>query len=176
MSEFAEGAPEIALNDQSLAHLGRAALYEGFAKTALTLCLKALKGLNHEQWVRLERMHFKDIVKAIDQELVRFPLLRPYFEGIKENHERWRERRNFSIHASWGTDTRGKPVANCYRRKTLGDENDVVGAANDCFWLAKEARTFQYQIALLIADGSLTGGGAKGPGGKMRTPTGTVSF
>lgn len=176
MSEFAEGAFEIALTDQALSHLGRAALYDGLAKTALTLCLKALKSLSHEQWVSLERIQFKDLVKAIDQEIDKFPSLRPYFEGIKENHERWRERRNFSIHASWGADVRGKPVAYCYRRKTFGDENDVVGAANDCFWLAKEARTFQYQIALLIANGSLPGGSTEGPGGRMHTPTGTVSF
>jgi len=176
MSEFVEGAFEISLPDEALAQLGRAALYEGMSKTALTLCLKALKGLDYDQWKRLERKQFRELVGDINQELNRYPNLQPYFEGIKNNHERWREKRNFSIHACWASDSRGKAVAYCFRRKMRGDENDVISAANDCYWLAKEARTLQYQIALLIADGTLSGGQEDGPGGRMRTPSGTVRF
>lgn len=173
--DFQEGFPEIELSESALANIARAAFYENTAKTLLSLCLKALKGLDHDQWVKADRSSFTSIVDEIVKELQAWPDIAPYFEQIKHNHKKWRDQRNFVIHSNWGQNANGKTVAYCYRRKQLGDENDIVRAVNDCFWLAKETRTFQYQIALLIASGALPEG-KDSVGVIMATPSKDVRF
>jgi hypothetical protein len=173
--DFKEGFSAIELSEEALANMARAAYYETMAKTGLSLCLKALRGLNHDQWVKIDQKDFGSIVTKIETELEKWPNIAPYFEKIKHNHKKWRDQRNFVIHSNWGKNEAGKAVAYCYRSKQLGDENDIVRAVNDCFWLAKEMRTFQYQIALLIASGSLPEGD-DGAGVAMATPSKTVRF
>ncbi len=170
-----EGFPEIKLSESALANIARAAYYENTAKIALSLCLKSLKGLDHDQWVKADKNPFTWIVDEIAEELKAWPDIAPYFEQIKHNHKKWRDQRNFVIHSNWGQNATGKTVAYCYRRKQLGDENDIIRALNDCFWLAKETQAFQYQIALLIASGSLPEG-QDDVGISIKTPTKTVRF
>lgn len=171
-----DGAFAIDLSDEVLANISRAAFYEQMAKTSLSLCLKALKSLDHESWVVEDRQQFSKIVEKISNELEEFRQLAPHFEQIKQNHERWRDGRNFVVHANWGKNSIGKPVAYCYRRKRLGDENDVVRAVNDCFWLAKEARSFQYEIAKMIASGDIVVSEEDGPGVEMAVAEKFVRF
>lgn len=173
--DFKEGLPTIELSEESLANIARASYYENMAKTALSLCLKSLNNYDHDQWVKADKKSFSAIVNEIDEKLKAWPNVAPYFEQIKHNHEKWRDQRNFVVHSNWGQNSVGKTVAYCYRRKRLGDENDITRAVNDCFWLAKETRTFQYQIALLIASGALPEGD-DGAGVAMSTPSKTVRF
>lgn len=176
MAELIEGAVNIQLSEESLANIGRTALYEGFAKTALSVSLKALRQLSHDDWVGVDKKPFKWIVDEIHKELDRFPQLKAHFEAIYKSHDRWRDKRNMIIHSPWGQSELGKSLAYCYRRKIRADENDIIGAVNDCFWLAKEARSFQYQVAILIANGEINESSEDGPGILMSTPAGSVRF
>jgi len=173
---FSDGAFEIDLPNSVLANISKAAFYEQMAKTSLSLSLKVLNCLGHEDWVKVDKEQFSQIVEKIDKKLESFAHLIPYFEQIKHNHEKWRDERNFVVHANWGQNSVGKPVAYCYRRKRLGDENDVVRAVNDCFWLAKEARAFQYEIAKMIAAGDLPSSVEDGPGVEMAVADKFVRF
>ena len=174
--EFEEGPPSVALSDEWLARIGLATIYETSAKTALSISLKALSSLSHDEWIELDKRQFGQIVDQMVIALDSIPELKPYFEGIRKNHERWRDGRNFVVHANWGESALGRPMAYCYRRQQLGDENDIVRALNDALWLAREARTFQYQVALLIAKGTLREGETGSAGISMRTPSRTVHF
>ena len=156
MAEFDDwGASEILLSESSLAQIGRAAIYESQAKSHLTSSLKALQNKNFEEWLKLEKWQFLDIVKEIWGAVEKQPKIKPYFEPIKRNHERWRDSRNMIVHVVWGQNELGQAHGHCYRRNKSCDENDIVQAMNDCFWLSKKCRIFQYQVALLIAEGVL---------------------
>lgn len=172
---FEEGFPNIDLSETTLADLARATYYENMAKTLLSFCLKALKRLSHTQWARAEKKPFKTIVDEIAEELKSWPDVAPYFEQIQHKHDGWRDQRNFIVHSNWGKNSIGKTAGYCYRREQLGDENYITAAVNHCLWLAKESRNFGYQMALLIASGSLPEGN-DGVGLTMKTPLKSVHF
>ncbi|KLI63698.1 hypothetical protein [Aurantiacibacter marinus] len=149
------GPAEISLNDDHLAMIGRATALEAQAKNFLTLSLKRLRNSNHTEWIASDKKQFKQIVTDISAAVEDMPKLKEAFSCIFASHERWRDKRNLVVHATWACRPDGKPVAYCYRRSLRADENDVVNAMNDCWWLAKQCREFAQQIGEAVLSGEL---------------------
>ena len=146
------------LTDDKLAQIGIATHYEAYAKTILTVVLKSLAGLSFADWVQLEKKQFGQIVDDVSSYITADNALYEYFEIIKRRHEELRESRNFVVHAIWGQSASGLARGYCYRRKKSADENDVVRAVNDSFWLATKVHELAFQVALKIEAGALSEG------------------
>lgn len=149
------GPAEIPLDDKHLAMIGRATALEAQAKTFISLALKRLNNIDHAEWIERDKRQFGQIVDDISGAIEDKPKLKAAFSRIKSNHERWRESRNVVVHTIWGTAADGEPEAHCYRRKMSADQNDIVRAVNDCWWLAKECRHFAYAVAEAVVAGEL---------------------
>jgi hypothetical protein len=124
----------------------------------LGLVLKSLSKQSVEGWIASEKRHFKQIVDEIDTLIEPGNSLREHFDIIKHRHEDWRDSRNFVVHTVWGQSASGSARAYCRRRERLGDENDIVRAVNDTFWLASHAHNLAYQVALKIEAGEIPEG------------------
>jgi hypothetical protein len=170
---FGVSAPP--LSEQRLAQIGLATIYEARAKSDLSLVLKSLAGQSYDEWVACEKRQFKDIVDQIDDLIPPNDSLRDYFDIIKKRHEDWRDSRNFVVHTVWAQSSHGRARAYCRRRQRLGDENDIVRAVNDTFWLAGHAHQLAFQIALKIEAGEISEGGDDAKA-SMRAKSKSVRF
>jgi hypothetical protein len=177
MNETANwGAFEIKLSEEYLAMIGRATTYESMAKSLLSWSLKGLLGLSLSEWKEKDKLQFDAIVAELDEVVLQHQRLKSYFIPIKENQKKWRDSRNFVVHAIWAQDTLGEASAYCFRREKLGGKNDIVSAVNDCFCLVKHARLFNFEIAEMMANGVIKKSGQESGGLSVRTSKGSVKF
>ena len=115
------------------------------------------------------------IVAALEKLIDGTNPLCEHFEIIKSRHAELRESRNFVVHAVWAQSANGGARTYCYRRKKLGDENDIVRAVNDSFWLATKAHELAFQVALKIEAGEIAEG-TEDIGFNMCAKTRSVTF
>lgn len=60
---------EVALRDDDLARIGLAVVFESSAKSITASALRAIASLSEVEWVRLERVQFKQILETIESRL-----------------------------------------------------------------------------------------------------------
>lgn len=148
-----EAGGEVALDDDNLARIGLAVVYEAAAKTVAASALRALCTLDEAEWIKLGKVQFKQILARIskrveeidDEELSsRFATL----EAAVTDHQ---EVRNMIVHVLWGAGGRDFIGYDYTRRREL-TEADIIQAVEGCAEIKRAASWFTMRVANLIEE------------------------
>ena len=166
---------EVALRDDDLARIGLAVVFESSAKSITASALRAIASLSEVEWVRLERVQFKQILETIESrlEVINDSEVSERFGVLKLAVNNAQEARHVIVHAIWGqggeTGVRGYD----YGRERLLDSEDIALAMSGCAEIKRAASWFTMRVAILIEEGVLPER-PEGRGMKMRTLKGVV--
>lgn len=165
---------DIPLDDDSLARIGLAVVYEGNAKSVAGLALRALRSWDLDRWKRLEREPFGAIMRKLrisvneldDGELsARFADLE---SAISEHHDI----RHMIVHVAWGFGGDGF-IGYDYGRAREVTAGDIEDAVRGCAEIRRAASWFTMRVANLVEEGVLPER-TESVGAKIKTEKGSV--
>lgn len=162
---------DIALNDDSLAKIGLAVVYEASAKARSAAALRALSLIDEEGWKKLERKPFDFIIKKLLDAVMRIgdSDLSERFEQLREAVSQHHEIRHIVVHVPWGHGGDGF-VGYDYSRRVEVTSNHIDRAVIGCAEILRAASWFTLKVANLVEDGALPERG-EGAGVSVRTET-----
>ena len=145
---------------------------EASAKSSAAASLRALEALSLEDWRRLERVQFSQIMKrlfvastGLDEELTR------RLNDLEVAREIGQDMRHAILHATWG-QAAAEDIAISYdfNRKLNLDADYIGKALLSCAELKRSSHWATLRVAELVAQGILVERPA-GPGMSIRTAT-----
>jgi hypothetical protein len=168
------GGP-VALTDHQLSQIGLLAVYEASAKSTAAASLRALKMLSFEEWAKLEKVQFSQIVeKLFDASANLDGELTNRLNALKAAMIAGQEMRHAILHASWGqAGAEDFAVAYDYSRNTQLDADYIGKALEKCAELKRASHWATFRVAELVERGIIPER-LDGPGMSIRTTTRSV--
>lgn len=144
---------EVALGDDDLARIGLAVVFEAAAKAVTASALRALEALDEENWIKLERIQFKQILARICDRVdaIDDAELTVRFGEMEAAVEKSQEIRHMIVHAMWGEGGNGF-LGYDYRRQRRLDGRDIAQAVEGCAEIKRAATWFAMRVANLVED------------------------
>lgn len=146
----------VALGDDDLARIGLAVVFEAAAKSLAASALRALSSLSYDDWVKLDRMQFKQILKRIKSHVTELQdvELSLSFEELQAAINLGHDARHLVVHVAWGKGGDGL-LGYDYGRAREVTATDILNAVNRCGEIKRTAHSFTMRVANLILEGVL---------------------
>lgn len=146
----------IALDDENLARIGLATVLEAQAKSATVSVLRAVCVLSEQDWIRLEKCQFGQILTRLSERLqsLNDQEVTSRFSDLSDALNTGHESRHMVVHAVWGTGGENF-IGVDYRRGREMDAVDIQKAVDDCAEIKRAAHWLAMRVAELIIDGTL---------------------
>lgn len=147
---------EVALGDDDLARIGLAVVFEAAAKSVAASALRVLETLTEDQWKRLERVQFKQILERLRArvEQVDDVELMSRLDDLKRAVSSGHEARHVIVHVTWGAGGAGFLGYDYARDREVG-ARDIEYAVEGCAEIKRAASWFAMRVAELISEGVL---------------------
>ena len=148
--ERPDAGGEIALGDDDLARLGLAVVYESSAKAIAASALRALCSLSKDEWVKLEREKFGELLKRIFRRVEELddPELASRFGDLEHSVKQAHEVRHIVVHVLWGFGGDGFLGYDYSRGREVTPE-DIEKAMLGCAEIRRAALWFAMRVANL---------------------------
>ncbi len=146
----------VALEDDDLARIGLAVVLEAAAKSSAASALRALSSLSYEEWVKLERVQFKQILERIESRITKLQdvEISLRFAELQAAIEQGHDARHLVVHVTWGVGGDGV-LGYDYGREREATTTDILDAVNRCGEIKRAAHWFAMRVANLIVEGVL---------------------
>ena len=145
---------DVPLDDEDLAGIGLAVVYESGAKLMTGCALRALAALDFEQWKKTERYQFSQLIEKLEPNVEELAdtELKASFKKLREALAIGHELRHIVVHVTWGHSEDGFAGYDYGRsRKVSGD--DIRDAVQQMAEIKQASHRFAMRVAELVAQG-----------------------
>ena len=157
----------IPLDDEDLAAIGLAVVYESGAKSAVGAALRALANLSFANWKKAERLQFSQLIERIHPHVFQLEdeELTSRFTDLRQALENGHELRHIIVHVCWGEGGNSFLGRDFSRDLTVLPEH-ILHAVEACAEIKRASHWFALRVGELIIEGKIAER-KEGPGMKI---------
>lgn len=149
-------AGEISLGDHELARIGFAVVTEGHSKALACALLRTIEGLDHHEWIKLDRQPLNKICDRLKAGAVALdPELLARIEAFDDARIEAHELRHIIVHVTWGTNGDDQPFGFDFGRQREVTIADIDEAVSGCAEMKRSVNWAAMRLAELVENGVL---------------------